>query len=136
MFFNLYMLYCNMRNFWNVFVISLFLVNTWCSFLNCIHSTLSKRKDCFDFLSIFRLLRSFQNTFFSRINSCCFFVFNKVSRIRWNDVFSMICSSFVSCSFLFKSWCFQKLKRTRESSQLKLFSFSLRDTWTLFLSRL
>ena len=135
LFFDLCTLYCNMRNFWNVFVINLFFMNTWCSFLNCIHSTSSKRKNCFDFSSMFRFLKNLQSVFFSRIDLCCFFVFDKTLRIRWNDAFLTIYSFFVSCFFLFKSRYLQKLRQTKKSSQLKLFSLLLHDTWILLLSR-
>ena len=135
MFLDLCTLYCSMRNFWNVFIINLFFVNTWCSFLNRIHSPSSRRKNCFDFSLMFRLLKSFQSVFFSRINLCCSFVLDKALRICWNDIFSTICSFFISYSFLFRLWYFQELRRTKKLLQLKLLLSLLRDIWTLFSSQ-
>ena len=128
LFLDLYTLYCNIRNSWNIFVINLSFVNTWCSFLNCIHWTSSRRKNCFNFSLIFRLLKRFQNAFFSRINWYCFFIFNKTLRIRWDDVLSTICLFFILYFFLFRSQCLLKLKQTKRSSQLNLLSSLLCDT--------
>ena len=116
LFLDLCTLYCSIRSFWNVSVINFSLISTWCSFLNYIHSTSSRRKNCFDFSSMFCFSKSLQNAFFSRIDSCCLFVFNRTLQIRWNDVLLTICSFFVSCSFLFRSRYFLKLRRARKSS--------------------
>ena len=135
---DLWTLYCNIQSFWNVFVINRCSVNKQCLFSNHIHSTTSRWKceDSFDFSRLFHFSRTRQSVFFSWINSCCFYVFDQMSQICWDGVFSTICQLFVSCSSLFKLLCFSKLKWMKESLSLKRSSLSSRETWTLLSSRL
>ena len=130
LFLDLWTLYCNIRSFWNVFVISHSFVNKQYLFLNYIYSTTSRWRceNSFDFLRLSHLLKTRRNAFFSWIDSCCFCVFNQILQICWNNAFSTICQLFVSCFFSFKLLCFSKSKWIKKSLSLKHFSFSSRET--------